>query len=168
MGQKFRKLPIEFWEKFLQTDEKIFRVSGYNNPQNDGVRETSAKHVPDKAQPKFPAQRMDWLGMTKNGTSKLLIFPPGQKVDGKFYLKRVLQKVVPEIKSRTVDGNRVDQKVLFSDPANFVFEHDFAKPHATKRAEAYLEEHVPASCRLPGGQHCHAVDATVHAPHGLH
>ena len=51
---------MSYWEKKYYTDEKIFRVDGYDNPQNDGVRETSAKNVEPKENQNI--QHNVWFG----------------------------------------------------------------------------------------------------------
>ena len=149
-AKRHRKKPISYWEKKYYTDEKIFQVDGYDNPQNDGVRETSAKNVEPKEKSKYPAQRMVWLGMTSKGTGKLHIIPAGTTEDGNYYLKRILKKDIPEITIRVEDGERIDEKVLFDDVDDWFWEHDYSPPHGTIIANDYLTENVPAhNCLLP-------------------
>ena len=55
--------------------EKIRRLEGYCNSQNDGVRESSAaNNLHPQQKSKFSALIMIWLEMTANGTAKLHIF----------------------------------------------------------------------------------------------
>ena len=143
-SKRWRKKPATFWDNWYFTDEKIFRVDGYDNPQNDGVRETSSKHVEPKQKSKYPAHRMVHMGMSSKGTGKLRIIPAGETMDGPYYLKKILKKDVPDILSRTEDGDRIDEKVLFDDPDNCFYEHDYAPPHATRVADQYLSQNVPS------------------------
>ena len=57
---------------------------------------------------------------------------------------------MPEIKSRSEDSERIDEKVLFEDMDDWFWEHDYAPPHGTIVANEYLEENVPRhNCLLP-------------------
>lgn len=141
-SKEYKDEPVDFWEEMLITDEKVWEVDGYSNPQNEGVRETSAKNVPPKKKSKFPGKRMTWMGVSPRGTTKFLVFPAGTSVNGDFYQKNVLTPVLKDVKSRT-GGPRIDQKKLFDDPENFIFEHDWAKAHATWSNERFLEKNAP-------------------------
>ena len=57
-AKRYKDEPPEYWDDYLFTDEKIWQLDGYDNPQNDGVRETSSKNVEPKEKSKFPDQRM--------------------------------------------------------------------------------------------------------------
>ena len=82
ISKVMRHKNVKFWERFLITDEKIWTVDGYFNPQNDRVR-AKCKDVESVERDKFPGKRMVWLGISPKGTTKLLIFSPGTKVSGK-------------------------------------------------------------------------------------
>ena len=138
----YRRFGVKFWSKFFVSDEKNWYVDGYSNPQNQGVRETSAKHVQPKEKSKFPGHRMSWLGITPYGTSKLIIIPPGQSVNGDFYQNKILKPTFKDIKSRAANGSRIDQKKLFRFK-KWIFEQDFAPAHSTKVNEKYLSENTP-------------------------
>ena len=90
----------------MSSDEKLFRVDGYTNPQNQGVRETSAKHVPAKPKSKFPAGRMVWLGSTGRGTTKLHVVPQGTNIDKDYYLDKILRDRLK------ISSERGDWKIL--------------------------------------------------------
>ena len=64
-------------------------------------------------------------------------------MNGEFYLKKVLQKVIPEVRKREDDGEMIDQKVHFDDFDDMIFEQEYAKPHSTKVAYQWLTENVP-------------------------
>ena len=49
---------VKFWEKFLVSDEKIWTVDGYFNPQNDRVRARNKDDVEAVERDKFPSKRM--------------------------------------------------------------------------------------------------------------
>ena len=89
-----RLKPIAFWERFLITDEKIWTVDGYFNPQNDRVRARCKEDVQAVERDKFPGKRMVWLGHSALGTTPLVHFKGN--VNGKVYLNKVLKKVVAE------------------------------------------------------------------------
>jgi len=141
-SRAYRRFGIKFWSKFFVSDEKNWYTDGYSNPQNQGVRETSAEFVPAKEKSKFPGHRMSWLAITPYGTSKLIIIPPGSKVNGKFYQKKILIPTFKDVKNRTSDGARIDEKKLFR-VKNWVFEQDFAPAHSTKVNQAFLSENTP-------------------------
>ena len=141
-ARSHRHFGINYWSKFFVSDEKNWYTDGYSNPQNEGVRETSAKNVPPKPKSKFPGHRMCWLGITPLGTSKLIMIPPGTSVNGTFYQKKILKPTFNEVKNRAVNGSRVDQKKLFRFK-KWIFEQDFAPAHSTKANEQFLAENTP-------------------------
>ena len=90
----FRKYSIKFYERFLISDEKIWTVDGYFNPQNERVRAQKKEDVPAREKNKFCAKRMVWLGMSARALTPLVYFKGS--VNGKVYLDKVLKKVVLE------------------------------------------------------------------------
>ena len=85
---------IDFGERFLVTDEKIWTVDGYFNPQNDRVRARSKDDVGAVERDKCPGKQMIWLGHSSLGTTPLVHFKGN--VNGEVYQRKVLKKVVAE------------------------------------------------------------------------
>ena len=48
---------VRYWEKYLITDEKIWTVDGYFNPQNDRVRAKCKEDVESVERDKFQRQQ---------------------------------------------------------------------------------------------------------------
>ena len=63
-AKRMRHHGVEYWEDYLITDEKIWTVEGYFNPQNDRVRARCKEDVEAVERDKFPGKRMVWLGMS--------------------------------------------------------------------------------------------------------
>ena len=84
--------PPEYWENYLVTDEKIWTVDGYFNPQNDRVRARKKADVEAVEGDKFPGKRMVWLGVSARKTTPLVHFTGN--VNGKTYQEKVLKNVV--------------------------------------------------------------------------
>ena len=93
VSKVMRHKGIDFWERFLVTDEKIWTVDGYFNPQNDRVRARSKDDVEAVERDKFPGKRMVWLGHSSLGTTPLVHFKGNV---GEVYRRKVLKKVVAE------------------------------------------------------------------------
>ena len=87
-----RHKDIKFWERFISSDEKIWTVDGYFNPQNDRVRAKCKEDVESVERDKFPGKRMVWLGMSASALTPLVHFKGN--VNGAVYQKKVLQKVM--------------------------------------------------------------------------
>ena len=91
---KMRHLTPQDWEDFLTSDEKIWTVDGYFNPQNDRVRARRKEDVEAVERDKFPGKRMVWLGATARGITPLVHFEGN--VNGQTYQDKVLRKVILE------------------------------------------------------------------------
>ena len=76
------------------SDEKIWTVDGYFNPQNDRVRARCKEDVESVERDKFPGKRMVWLGMSARALTPLVHFKGS--VNGTVYREKVLKKVVLE------------------------------------------------------------------------
>ena len=74
VSKVMRFKPVSFWERFFVSDEKIWTVDGYFNPQNDRVRAKKKADVEAVERDKFPGKRMVWLGHSALGTSPLVHF----------------------------------------------------------------------------------------------
>ena len=59
-SRRMRHHDVRYWEKYLITDEKIWTVDGYFNPQNDRVRAKCKEDVESVERDKFPGKRMVW------------------------------------------------------------------------------------------------------------
>ena len=92
VSKVMRHKGIKFWERFIISDEKIWTVDGYFNPQNDRVRAKCKEDVESVERDKFPGKRMVWLGMSASALTPLVHFKGN--VNGAVYQKKVLQKVM--------------------------------------------------------------------------
>ena len=98
---------ISFWERFCISDDKIWTVDGYFNPQNDRVRAKCKEDVESVERDKFPGKRMVWLGMSARGLTPLIHFKGN--VNGSVYQK-VLKKVMLDdvLKRKKTKGLPID------------------------------------------------------------
>ncbi len=93
-AKRMRNHGVEYWENYLITDEKIWTVDGYFNPQNDRVRARCKEDVEAVERDKFPGKHMVWLGMSARALTGLVHFKGS--VNGTVYREKVLKKVVLE------------------------------------------------------------------------
>ena len=159
VSKVMRFKPVSFWERFFVSDEKIWTVDGYFNPQNDRVRAKKKADVEAVERDKFPGKRMVWLGHSALGTSPLVHF--NGNVNGTVYREKVLQKVmvedvmVPIFAARLLQlivcekrtkskGLPVNKRKLFKKNIDMIFEQDFAQPHCTNENQAFMEKQFPA------------------------
>ena len=89
-SKRMRHFGVEYWENYLISDEKIWTVDGYFNPQNDRVRAHCKEDVEAVERDKFPGKRMFWLGMSARALTPLVHF--NGSVNGKVYQEKVLKK----------------------------------------------------------------------------
>ena len=81
------------WENYLVTDEKVWTVDGYFNPQNDRVR--ARKNRMSKLLNGTSFQGNEWSGSGRVPGYHFLVHFNGN-VNGKTYQEKVLKKVVLE------------------------------------------------------------------------
>ena len=93
-SKRMRHHDVKYWENYLISDEKIWTVDGYFNPQNDRVRARCKEDVESVERDKFPGKRMVWLGMSARALTPLVHFKGS--VNGTVYREKVLKKVVLE------------------------------------------------------------------------
>ena len=58
-----RQKGIKIWERFIISDEKIWTVDGYFNPQGDRVRAKLKENVESVERDKFTGKRIVWLAI---------------------------------------------------------------------------------------------------------
>ena len=135
---------VKFWERFLITDEKIWTVDGYFNPQNDRVRAKRKEDVESVERDKFPGKRMVWLGMSARGLTPLVHFKGS--VNGSVYKEKVLKKVIVDdvLQRKKSLGLPIHKRKMFAKNSDMIFEQDFAQPHSTNECKNYIEQHFPA------------------------
>ena len=135
---------VRYWEKYLITDEKIWTVDGYFNPQNDRVRAKCKEDVESVERDKFPGKQMVWLGMTARGLTPLVHFKGN--VNGKVYQDKVLKKVVLEdvMQRKKSNGVAINKRKMFQKNGDMIFEQDFAQPHCTNANQEFMEKNFPA------------------------
>ena len=140
---RFKDKPVEFWEDFLVTDEKIWTTNGMINPQNDLVRAEAAEEVPPINLEKFPGQRMSWLGVSPTGHTGIKWMTG--TVNGKNYQENILKKVVlDDVLQRKGSDKPIHKRKLFRSNARMVFEQDFATPHSTYSNQEFMEQNFPS------------------------
>ena len=133
----------KFWERFAITDEKLWTVDGYFNPQNDRVRATCKEDVESVERDKFPGKRMVWLGMSARAVTPLVHFKGN--VNGTVYREKVLQKVMVEdvLKRKKSKGVPIHKRKMFAKNSDMIFEQDFAQPHCTNENQKFMEGNCP-------------------------
>ena len=143
-SRRMRHHDVRYWEKYLITDEKIWTVDGYFNPQNDRVRAKCKEDVESVERDKFPGKRMVWLGMTARGLTPLVHFKGN--VNGKVYQDKVLKKVVLEgvMQRKKSNGVAIHKRKMFQKNGDMIFEQDFAQPHCTNANQEFMEKNFPA------------------------
>ena len=114
------------------SDEKIWTVDGYFNPQNDRVRARCKEDVESVERDKFPGKRMVWLGMSARALTPLVHFKGS--VNGTVYREKVLKKVVLEdvLERKKNKQEPIHKRKMFKRNKDMIFEQDFAQPHSTK------------------------------------
>jgi hypothetical protein len=137
---KKRRVSFAYWvRKFLRkndhgrilfTDEKYFSMEGVFNRQNERVycnnRYEANENGGIRRRAKFPKRIMVWLGASKNGLTRPIIFKPGETLTHENYIKIVL----PHAKA---EGRR-----LLGD--DFIYQQDNATPHTHKESLAWCEK----------------------------
>ena len=139
-----RHKDVKFWERFLISDEKIWTVDGYFNPQNDRVRAKRKEDVESVERDKFPGKRMVWLGMSARGLTPLVHFKGS--VNGSVYKEKVLKKVIVDdvLQRKKSRGLPIHKQKLFAKNSDMIFEQNFAQPHSTNECQNFMEEHFPS------------------------
>ena len=122
VSKVMRHKNVKFWERFLITDEKIWTVDGYFNPQNDRVRAKCKEDVESVERDKFPGKGMVWLGMSSRGLTPLVHFKGS--VNGGVYKEKVLKKlIVDDVLQRNKSlGLPIHKRKLFAKKSNMIFE----------------------------------------------
>ena len=143
-AKRMRNHGVEYWENYLITDEKIWTVDGYFNPQNDRVRARCKEDVEAVERDKFPGKRMVWLGMSARALTGLVHFKGS--VNGTVYREKVLKKVVLEdvLQRKKSKGEPIHKRKMFKRNVDMIFEQDFAQPHSTNVNQEFMEENFPA------------------------
>ena len=125
-----RQTDLNFFEKIMFSDEKIFDGDGQLNPKNDVLYAESREHANNTGgffeKEKFPLKVMVWCGMTFNGVTRVVVLPEKTSFDSNFYVNKVL----PVIKE---DGIQ-----LIGD--DFLFQHDGATSHTSKFTKNSFQE----------------------------
>ena len=143
-SRRMRHHGVEYWENYLISDEKIWTVDGYFNPQNDRVRARCKEDVEAVERDKFPGKRMVWLGLSARALTRLVHFKGS--VNGTVYREKVLKKVVLKdvMKRKKSTGVPIHERKMFKSNKDMIFEQDFAQPHSTNVNQKFMEENFPA------------------------
>ena len=126
---RFKDKSVEFWERCLFTDEKMWELhSGGLNRQNKRFREQRASEVPPLEKEQYPRRWHVWGGMSSNGLSNLVFLL--LSVNGSSY--RAL-----------LEENMENFKQLFPQLDTMIFEDDWARPHTAHESVQFKEQHFP-------------------------
>ena len=85
---------------------------------------------------------MVWLGMSARGLTPLVWFK--SNVNGTVYREKILDKIVlRDVMERDDEEAPINERKLFEDSKDFIFEQDFATPHSTNVNQAFMEKNFP-------------------------
>ena len=126
-------------ERTFFSDEKIFKLQQWYNNQNDRVyvkKGTLKSDVEDARllveQKKWPRSIMVSAGVSKLGKTSLHFVKPGVRIDGEFYRKKLMRKIIPEMHNLAGGPNEF-----------YIFMQDGAKPHTADETVEFLKAEVP-------------------------
>lgn len=130
---------LEYFEKLLITDSKVFTVDGGYNPQNQRFYRQTGDDVPVHELNKSKKGVHVYAGMSARGLTKL-IFIEGA-ITAKRYVDEVLNKMLKDVKSRRLRQGSPLQIQLFKDSNDFILEQDHASSHDAKLTQQWCDEH---------------------------
>jgi hypothetical protein len=125
-----KHIKLESTRKMMWTDEKIYTLNGYYNPQNDVIWADDRESANDEGgfheEKKYPEAVMVAMGITWNGLTKPYFFKKGFRLNTKRY--------VSVLKFYKKEGDR-----LFSD-TNWGFQQDGASCHTSDESQSWCEK----------------------------
>ena len=128
-ADRFKDEPVEFWERCLFTDEKMWELdSGGVNRQNKRLRAHRASEVPPMDKEQYARRWHVWGGLSVNGLSNLVFL--SHSVDGNSYRALLMD-------------NMDNFKQLFPQGNTMIFEDDWTRPHTAEESVKFKEQHFP-------------------------
>lgn len=131
---------IHYWEKFLITDSKIFRLDSGYNPQNQRLyRNRDRKNeVPIHQKDKKSSGIHFYGGMSHLGLTDLI--KVDQNVTSTVYIREVLPVLVKKHRRRRSTYGDTDKVKLFEEVTDFTLEQDHASAHDAQATQDWLED----------------------------
>ena len=130
-----KKITKKTLSKTFFTDEKIFTVDTPRNTQNDRVYACVKRknEIADErlyiTKNTFPKKLMVSVGVSQHGKTSIFFIDPGVKVNGEYYRKDLLSKMIPQM-SKLTNGD-------------YIFQQDGARAHTAKETISFIEEKMP-------------------------
>jgi transposase len=125
------------------SDEKIFKLQQWYNPQNDRIyveEGTKKSEIEDGRllveRKKFPRHVMISAAVSKLGKTQIHFIDQGIRIDGEYYRNKLLKNMIPEMNA-LANGKFVAAK------GEYVFMQDGARAHTAGESLQYLRENVP-------------------------
>jgi hypothetical protein len=146
-----RTFTREKLSKTFFSDEKIFRVEGPYNPQNDVfyATESKKKYVPEERllheTSAFPKGVMVFAAVSMKGKTSLYLIEQGIRIDSEYYCEGVLDQAIPEMNALT--------------GSDYIFQQDGARAHTSNHTKDYLAEKLPSTASF-----LHPDDWPPHSP----
>lgn len=117
------------------SDEKIFTVEEKLNKQNDRIYAASVEDIPEEMRtvPHFqsPSSFMVWAAVSAQGKFPLVFVKRGVKVNGNYYQREILQKIVKPAGKRIFKNQQ------------WTFQQDSAPAHSAKINQTWCEVNLP-------------------------
>ncbi|KAI6649038.1 hypothetical protein LOD99_6921 [Oopsacas minuta] len=92
------RLEIEYLDRFLFSDERLFNIEQATNKQNDRILAPNSLSIPEDVLyvARIPKLRsiMVWAGISANGRTPLIFVPEGVKINAATYRQLILEPVI--------------------------------------------------------------------------
>jgi hypothetical protein len=138
--EEYQNKDLEWWDKILVTDSKIFLLDGGHNPRYHGQWLLAGEEIELWQVDKYSSGLHVYGGMTSRGLTKL-IFINGS-VTGERYVNEILPSLT-NVETRKKVTKNVTTTKLFDQNDDWIFEHDHARAHDSNIAQEWLFENVP-------------------------
>jgi inhibitor of nuclear factor kappa-B kinase subunit alpha len=123
-------------ETICFSDEKLFQLEEFHNPQNVRVYAVNILDVPEASRTVQRSQHsgavMVWAAVSHQGVSPLVIFEDGTRINQEVYRNMVLEPVVKPLTDTMFHGR------------HWCFQQDSAPAHKAKSNQAWCGVHLPS------------------------
>jgi inhibitor of nuclear factor kappa-B kinase subunit alpha len=130
-----RRSGNDWVNSIIFSDEKIFTVEEKLNKQNDRIYAASIEDIPEEMRtvPRFqsPSSFMVWAAVSAQGKFPLVFVERGVKVNGNYYQREILQKIVKPAGKRIFKNQQ------------WTFQQDSAPAHSAKINQTWCEVNLP-------------------------